>query len=154
VHQHQPHPKPPLKVNPNLREQHFGIAEGHPWVPDAPKDVPIETLFEEKIFPVRHGRDGKFPEGESLDDLAFRSEVAIRECVLTHLPHSPVPEDQDSGVHVALASHGLCIGEMVSALIRLDPEADQEKTYFGLKNTAWTRVDIRVRVSIYRVSCC
>jgi len=145
VHQHQPHPKPLLKVNPNLREQHFGAAEGNTWVLDAPEGIPIETLYEQKIFPVLHGLDEKFPGGESLNDLARRAEVAIQECVWPHLPHIPVSEDQSPGIHVALASHGLCIGQMVSALIRLDPEADQKKTYYGLKNTAWTRMDIRVR---------
>jgi len=155
VHQHQPHPKPQLKVNPNLREQHFGAAEGHTWVLDTPEGIPMETLFEQKIFPVLHGRNEKFPGGESLDDLARRAEVAIQECVLPHLPaHTPVSEDRYQGVHVVLASHGLCIGEMVSALIRLDPEADQKKTYYGLQNTAWTRVDVRVKVSTFRDSCC
>lgn len=148
VHQHQPHPKPPLKLNPHLREQHFGVAEGHPWLLHAPEGIPLETLFEQKIFPVLEGRDEKYPEAESLNDLALRAHVTIRECVLPHLPDAPIPEDQHSGIHVALASHGLCIGELISALVALDPEADKGQTHYGLLNTAWTRVDIRVRVSI------
>ncbi|KAF8962621.1 histidine phosphatase superfamily [Flammula alnicola] len=110
-----------------------------------PEDTPLEALFEKKIFPVLDGRDEKFPEAESLDDLAVRAEIAIRECVLPHLPHAPLPEDQHSGVHVALASHGLCIGELVAALLRLDPEASENQTHYGLMNTAWTRLDVRVR---------
>jgi broad specificity phosphatase PhoE len=119
-------------------------------VANEPEGIPIETLFEQKVFPVRHRRDEKFPEGESLDDLACRAEVAIQECVLPHLLHAPIPEDQHSGLHVALVSHRACIGEMMLALIRLDPEADQERTqYPGPLNAAWTRVDIRVRDGNY-----
>jgi len=126
LHQHQPYPKPPLKVNQNLREQHFGVAEGQPWVRDAPEDIhiPIETCFQQRIS---RGRHEKFPEGESEDDLARRAEVAIRECVLPHLPYAPVPQDQYSGVHVAIASHGQAIGQMVLALIMLDPEETKKK---------------------------
>jgi len=153
VHQHQPHPKPPLKLSPHLREQNFGVAEGHPWVLHAPEGTPNEILFEQKIFPVLYGRDEKYPKAESLNELARRAQVAIRECVLPHLPTAPIPEDQHSGVHVALASHGLCIGELVSAVIALDPEADKEQTHYGLENTAWTRLDVRVRVSIFHVRC-
>ena len=125
------------------------MAEGHSWLLHAPEGTPIETLFEQNIFPVLYGRDEKYPEAESLNDLACRAQVAIRECVLPHLPSAPIPEDQHSGVHVALASHGLCIGELILALIALDPEADKGQAHYGLLNTAWTRVDIRVRVSIF-----
>lgn len=90
-----------------------------------------------------YGREEKFPEAESLNDLARRAEVAISECVLPHLSESESKE-----VHVAIASHGLCIGELVAALIRLDPEADKKKNYTGLMNTAWTRVEVKVRVSL------
>ncbi|PPQ71899.1 hypothetical protein CVT26_007194 [Gymnopilus dilepis] len=140
VQHYQPDPKPPLTVNPNLREQHFGIAEGHPWILHAPEGVPLETLYEQNQFPVLYGRTEKFPEGESLDDLAHRAEVAIKECVLPHLK-----EAEDKDVHVAIASHGLCIGELISALVRLDPQADKKKNYTGLMNTAWTRAVVKLR---------
>jgi len=117
-------------------------------VHDAPEGVPIETLFEKKIFPVSRGYHERFPGGEGEDDLARRAQVAMRECVLPHIPYAPIPQDQYSGVHVAIASHGRAISYMVSALMMLDPQGDKEKTYFGMKNTAWTRLDIRVRVSI------
>ncbi|KAF8155658.1 phosphoglycerate mutase [Crassisporium funariophilum] len=145
VHHHQPHPKPPFQVNPHLREQHFGIAEGHPWVITPPENVPLEQLYAQKVFPVLYQRDERFPEAESLDDLAARADVAIKECVLPHVPDAPHPVGQDSGVHIAIASHGLCIAELVGALLRLDPEADKDENYAGLMNTAWTRVVIRVK---------
>lgn len=51
-------------------------------------------------------------------------------------------------MHVAIASHGLCIGELVAALVRLDPDAVHTMRFTGLSNTAWTRVNVRIRVSL------
>lgn len=142
VHSHQPEPKPTFTVDPNLREQHFGIAEGHPWVLESTLDAntPLEELWAKNMFPILYERDKKFPQGETLDDLAARAEVAIKTCVLKHISEGP-------GVHIALASHGLAIGELVSALLRLDPEADHTQNHTGLENTAWTRAEVRVRDS-------
>ena len=44
-----------------------------------------------------------------------RADVAIAECVLPH-----VLED---GAHIVVADHGVCIGELISALLRLDPDS-------------------------------
>ncbi|KAF9480584.1 phosphoglycerate mutase-like protein [Pholiota conissans] len=144
VHHHQLHPKPSFSVDPNLREQHFGIAEGHPWVPVSPlpDDTPVEELWSKNIFPMLYERSERFPEGETLEDLAARAEIAIQSCVLPHLQAKDVEGD---GVHVAVASHGLAIGELVAALLRLDPEADHNQAHDGLQNTAWTRVKVGVR---------
>lgn len=133
----QSEPKPSFTVSPNLREQHFGIAEGNKWVIRAPNDTPVEELWAQKIFPVQQSRQDKFPEGESLDDLARRAEVAVRECILPHV--------ETDSVHVAIASHGLCISEMVAALLRLDPGSRRDISYAGLLNTAWTRVEVQSR---------
>jgi len=146
VHKHQPAPKPSLNLNPNLREQHFGIAEGHPWVLQPPEGVSLEQLFADNIFPVLYGNEEKFPEGESFDDLSRRAAVGLQECVLPHLVVNEQGKEH-SGVHVALASHGLCIGALLSALVKLDPKAKHDRNYTGLMNTAWTRAEISVRVS-------
>ena len=133
----QPSPKPPFTANPNLREQHFGIAEGHPWEELAPGQTE-EEMIAKNVFPALFSPSAKFPEGESINDLARRAEEAIRECVLPH-----VLEDS---VHIAIASHGLCISELIAALLRLDPDASRNVSYRGLLNTAWTRVMISVKV--------
>jgi len=117
-----------------------------------------ELYYEQKIFPALFIRDEAFPEGESLDDLALRAEVAIRDCVLPHVQILPSVESVESNdlkqevpaVHVALFSHGNCISEMVSALLRLDPEANCDGNFLGLlNNAAWTRAEIRVRVRFF-----
>jgi len=133
----QPNPQPPLISNPKLREQHFGVAEGRPWCLRGPPNTSLKELIEAGIFPVLGGRSEKFPEAESLDDLARRAEEAILECIVPHLA-------QD-GAHIAVASHGLCISELVAALLRLDPESRRDKSYSGLVNTGWTRVVVSIK---------
>ncbi|KAF9467774.1 histidine phosphatase superfamily [Collybia nuda] len=137
VHSGQAH-KPPFTVNPKLREQHFGIAEGHPWVSSPlPANMSMEELFSKNVFPVLEARDAKFPEGESLEDLARRAEEAVRECIIPHI--------KEDGAHIALASHGLCISELIAAIIRLDPDSSRDVSYTGLLNTAWTRLTISLK---------
>jgi broad specificity phosphatase PhoE len=93
---------------------------------------------------VLTGRNEKFPEGESLKDLEHRATEAVAECILSHL--------HEDGAHIAIASHGLCISELVAAVIRLDPELKKRTTsYTGLLNTAWTRVQLTPRVSHYPI---
>ncbi|KAF5357018.1 hypothetical protein D9756_006679 [Leucocoprinus leucothites] len=134
-------PKPPLTVTQLLREQHFGIAEGRPWTPrPGSSNKTPEELYSEGIFPELFDRDAKFPQGESPNDLARRAEKAIRECILPHL----FDKSQD-GAHIGLASHGLCLAELISALLRLDPESDSTKSYRGHWNTAWSRIEISQR---------
>jgi len=130
-------PQPPLISNPKLREQHFGVAEGRPWTFKKPPNTSIEELLEAGIYPVLGGRAEKFPEGESLDDLSRRAEEAVSECIIPHL--------RQDGTHIAIASHGLCISELVAALLRLDPESRRDISYTGLVNTGWTRVIISVK---------
>ncbi|KAM6494797.1 phosphoglycerate mutase [Amanita muscaria] len=162
VQRHQPLPHPLLISNPDLREQHFGIAEGRKWTEDSPAidaaaaspdpesavEKVINELAAQSIFPVIPTTTNKFPDGESLNDLARRAERGLKECVLNHLSEYFQPSDGISSTddyHVAVASHGLCISELVAALVKLDPLADQTKSYRGLLNTAWTRAVIGTR---------
>ncbi|KAK7044673.1 histidine phosphatase superfamily [Favolaschia claudopus] len=133
-------PKPPFKSDQRLREQHFGIAEGHRWVMETPSDMTYEEMYAQGIFPILRGRDAKFPEAESLNDLAHRADSAIADCVVPHLAAAATAE-----VHIAIASHGLCISELVAALLRLDPDSRRDISYAGLLNTAWTRATVSIR---------
>ncbi|KAJ7185587.1 phosphoglycerate mutase [Mycena filopes] len=131
-------PKPPFTSDKRLREQNFGVAEGNPWTLEAPPNKTLDELIKEGIFPVLNKRDVGFPEGESLDDLARRAEAAIADCVVPHLT-------AEGDVHVAIASHGLCISELVAALLRLDPDSRRDISYAGLLNTAWTRAVVSLK---------
>ncbi|KAG6865419.1 hypothetical protein C0991_002809 [Blastosporella zonata] len=128
---------PPFALNLKLREQHFGAAEGNPWAYRIPPDETIASMIAKGIYPVLPTRQDRFDGGESLEDLAARADEAVAECVLPHV--------SERDVHIALASHGLCISECVKALLRLDPEADAGENYTGLLNTAWTRLTVEPR---------
>ena len=41
----QAEPKPPLIIDPDLKEQHFGIAEGQPWSMKADERITREELY-------------------------------------------------------------------------------------------------------------
>ncbi len=74
-----------------------------------------------------------------MNDLQARAELAIKDIVLPY-----VKEDAFSGedIHIAIVSHGLCISELVSALMRLDHFKAGGGNWTGLLNTAWTRVAV------------
>ncbi|KAI0354895.1 phosphoglycerate mutase-like protein [Trametes cingulata] len=143
VQEAQPDPKPPLELSPLLREQHFGVAEGNPWAWDQTRGLSLEEHFTKGIYPVLHERHQKFPDGESLDDLFDRANKAIEELVLPHVWRAA--RQGRKGVHIAIASHGLCISELVPALLMKDESGVHPgDKYRGLHNTAWTRVTIDV----------
>jgi broad specificity phosphatase PhoE len=115
----QPAPQPPFIVSPDLREQHFGLAEGEPWTYDPSAQVDVER----KIFPVLHGRDEQYPQGESLNDLALRATRAIDDLVMPWV-YSPDNYGKPGGaVHLAVVSHGLCISEVRSCSPPCDLDA-------------------------------
>lgn len=141
----QSEPKPPLIPSPLIREQHFGIAEGRPWLLNAKPELSLEEHIAQGIFPVLHHREEKFPEGESVNDLAQRADQAIRELVLPHVWSAA--REGSKGVHIAVASHGLCISELIQALLRQDASGVlPEDKYRGLRNTAWTRLTVDIKV--------
>ncbi len=150
IHEAQQDPKPPLETSLLIREQHFGIAEGNSWLLAPKPNLSREEHYTQGVYPVIYTRQDRFPQGESLDDLSLRAEQAISELVLPHVWSAA--RQGFKGVHVAVVSHGLCIGEMVPALLRKDhsgiPPQDQ---YRGLKNTAWIRVTVDVKVDPFFV---
>lgn len=107
IYETQSHPKPPLHKSVDLREQNFGLAEGQPWILSSDKGMSIE----EKIFPIPIGREAKFPEGESLNDLSERTSKAVQELILPWICEAD-KADSDGDVHIAVVSHGLCISEV------------------------------------------
>lgn len=145
VHDAQPDPKPYFEESALLREQHFGAAEGHPWSWEQTPDMTLEEHFAKGIWPVLHERAQRFPEGESVDDLYARATKAIDELVMPHVWRAA--REGKKGVHIALASHGLCISELIPALLVKDESGKHPgDQYRGLHNTAWTRLTVEVEV--------
>jgi broad specificity phosphatase PhoE len=146
IHDAQSEPKPSFIVSPLLREQSFGIAEGQKWTTKKIPGLSNQEHFDRDIFPILVGRDEKFPQGESLNDLKDRAEEAIDELVMPHVWQTL--KEGKTDVDIALVSHGLCISELVAALVRKDSKVEQGGAeglggkYTGLLNTAWTRISI------------
>lgn len=84
------------------------------WPTDGLRVEKDET--EEEVYYTIYNRHDKFPQGESLDDLALRAERALDEtvwpCLETALQKA-TPETEEA--HIVIVSHGLAISEMVSA---------------------------------------
>ena len=95
------------------------------------------------VYPMLYGNDEKFPEGESINELAQRANGAITALVLPHVWQAA--KEGKTGIHIAVVSHGLCISQMISELLKMSAKQD-EGDYRGLLNTAWTRVVIDIEV--------
>jgi broad specificity phosphatase PhoE len=96
------------------------------------------------VYPALEGDDEKFPEGESIKDLAERARTALEKFVLPHVWQAA--KEGKTGIHVAVVSHGLCIGELISELLKKSAKQGGETHYRGLYNTAWTRVVVDIEV--------
>ncbi|KIM89219.1 hypothetical protein PILCRDRAFT_813147, partial [Piloderma croceum F 1598] len=142
LHKKQPAPQPPFITSEDLREQYFGEAEGHPWTMGADPGKSLAQHMAEGIYPVLTERHEKFPAGESLNELEKRAEKAIQELVMPHVWKAA--KDGRKGVEVAVVSHGLCISELISALLKKSAKGGPIVDYRGLQNTAWSRVIVDV----------
>jgi len=130
-----------------LREQHFGIAEGKPWLYSSSRNVNLEEEMAKGVYPELRGSDDKFPGGESINDLGQRAHRAITTLVLPHVWQAA--KEGKTDIHVAVVSHGLCISQMISEFLKMSAkQAIGIASYRGLLNTAWTRlvIDIEVRM--------
>lgn len=129
----------------DLREQCFGDAEGQPWLMRRTPNKSLEDHFRDGHYPILFNRDESFPNGECLDDVAVRAERAIGDLVLKpYLPRAISPGAGD--IHVAVVSHGLCISELIPALLKRNDDGAPNKDYRGLLNTAWARVTVQLKV--------
>ncbi|KZT32892.1 phosphoglycerate mutase-like protein [Sistotremastrum suecicum HHB10207 ss-3] len=132
-------PLPPFIVEPDLREQNFGEAEGNAWSA-ASTGIDVQN----KIYPVITNRVDSFPDGESLNDLAARAGRALDKCVVPWIFKSKGKKADET--QIAIVSHGLCISELIGVLLKRAGSSDPPRMYTGLSNTAWTRLVVGARV--------
>ncbi|KAG8873751.1 hypothetical protein FRB97_006455 [Tulasnella sp. 331] len=153
IHKNQPDgAKPPIVTTPLIREQHFGEAEGHPWMaPTSPSSTNsgrtgiIDPKTKEKSYPVQYGRQAKFPAGECLEDVAARTGEAFDTFVMPIVRES---EGKTCGeVNVFFVSHGIAISETIGSIFGkcIGGDKVQPESWRGLKNTAWTRLVIGMK---------
>jgi broad specificity phosphatase PhoE len=132
----QADPKPTFTIEPNIREQHFGEAERHPWSPPQSK----ETINASKVYPAILDRDGKFRDGESLNDVAARTDVAIQNDIIPSVLKAKGKNADET--HILFVSHGIAISETIGALLRRSVGNIPNQHRKGLVNTRWTRLII------------
>jgi broad specificity phosphatase PhoE len=95
-------------------------------------------------YPDLRGPDEKFPGGESFNGLVERAKKAITQLVLPYVWKAA--EEGSTDTHVAVVSHGRCIGAMISELLKMGGRRARAQDYSRLSNTAWTRVIINIKV--------
>ncbi|KAF9030225.1 phosphoglycerate mutase [Hymenopellis radicata] len=139
IHDKQKSPKPLLSSSTLLREQHFGVAEGKPYMQKLTTADSLPSFLDKGKYPGISDREGSFPEGESKNDLRQRAERAIDEILLPYV--FKAAREGVRGVRVAIVSHGLCIKETLAALLARGGQNEQ-MPYTGLRNTAWARVSV------------
>ncbi|KAF8645178.1 hypothetical protein AX16_008005 [Volvariella volvacea WC 439] len=140
LQQAQPASCPPVIVSSLLREQHFGIGEGKPYTVAREPGLSLDDHYAQGKFPSPRSRTGRFPEGESLEDVAVRAEQVIDDLLIPELVHA-FEENQDA--NLAIISHGLFLGELLAALVKRRGGIPNMQEYRGLRNTAWSRVVVR-----------
>jgi len=131
-----------LITTPNLRERHFGDGEGKPFGLRRDPKLSLEEHFAQGKYPSFRSRKDRFPNGESLEDVAARARLVIDDIVVPHVNSVREPAEDR---HVAIVSHGIMIRELIAAILR-HYEAGQElldaRLFEGMRNTAWTRLVI------------
>ncbi|KAG1852444.1 histidine phosphatase superfamily [Suillus subalutaceus] len=140
----QPAPQPPHDFTiESVKEQNFGVAEGKPWCsPDNRISKSLSEYMSEGKYPTPRPGE-RFTDGESDEDLAARATQAVDEVIM---PHVRSAARAGRAEHIALVSHGLCIGALIFALLKRDSRnVTPTREYTGMQNTAWARVVIKMQ---------
>ena len=137
----QPSPKPALTLSPLLREQYWGVAEGHAFV------FPSDKTNDGPRYEPLVGRSSRFPEGESLEDVAARADRFIDERIIS-LVDSSIGKLAGE-VAIFIVAHGIVISELIGAIVSRDTRKvpAPSETWRGLRNTAWTRLEVGLEVT-------
>ncbi|KAG1746922.1 phosphoglycerate mutase [Suillus lakei] len=139
----QPAPQPPHDFTiESIKEQNFGVAEGKPWCfPDNRTFKSLAEYMSEGKYPTPRPGE-RFTDGESDEDLATRAMQAVDDVIM---PHVRSAARAGRAEHIALVSHGLCIGALICALLKDSGDVAPTREYTGMQNTAWARVVIEIQ---------
>ncbi|KAI9466601.1 hypothetical protein BJY52DRAFT_1106909, partial [Lactarius psammicola] len=100
-----------------LIRQSFGIATGKLCSFEADPALTFQDYAASGVYPICYGDGGLL---ESIKDLAERARIALTKFVLPHVWQA-VKEGR-TGIHVTTVSHGLCITESISKLLKRSKE--------------------------------
>ncbi|KAH9179165.1 phosphoglycerate mutase-like protein [Lactarius sanguifluus] len=142
LYDHQKDPKPSFDSSDLFREQNIGLAVGKPMS----FDVISPTMSWEEhaargVYLACYSDDDRFPGGESIKDMAERARTGLEKFVFPHVWQAAKGE---TGIHVAVVSHGLCITELVSELFKKSTKQVGKPEEIGLTNTGWIRVVVDI----------
>ncbi|KAI9443111.1 phosphoglycerate mutase-like protein [Lactarius indigo] len=142
VYDHQKDPKPSFDSSDLFREQNVGLAVGHPMSFDViSPSLSWEEHAARGVYLACYSDDDRFPEGESIKDLAKRARTGLEKFVLPHVWQAA--KEGKTGIHVAVVSHGLCITELVSELLKKSAKEVRQRGV-NLVNTGWIRVVVDI----------
>ena len=145
IQERQPDPKISLTISSLLREQNFGAGEGKK-ICAKDRELSLSVHYARGKFPAIYSRTGKFPGGESLEDVAKRADKVIDEVLL---PYAWQEFEGGAPMTVAIVSHGLFLAELVTRLVKrgdIDLDGTEARNLRGLKNTAFTNVQVTFKV--------
>ena len=121
---------------------HSALPKNYSTIRKSPSQT-FEEHAARGVYPAWYDDDDRFPGGESIKDLGERAKSALEKLVLPHVWQAA--KEGKTGTHLAVVSHGLCVGELISELLKMNAEQGR-KFESHLKNTAWTRVVIDIEV--------
>ncbi|KAH9065481.1 S-adenosyl-L-methionine-dependent methyltransferase [Lactarius vividus] len=135
-------PKPSFDSSDLFREQKVGLAVGEPMSFDV---ISPSLSWEEHgargVYLACYDDDDRFPEGESIKDMAECAGTGPENIVLPHVWQAAKGK---TGTHVMVVSYGLCISELVSELFKKSAGQVRKPTDTGLSNTRWIRVVVHI----------
>ena len=145
IQEKQPDPRISLTISSLLREQNFGAGEGKK-ICGKDRDLTLSAHYARGKFPAIFTRTERFPGGESLDDMAKRVEEVIDKVLF---PYVWQEFRGAAPMTVAIVSHGLFIAELIARLVKrgdIDQDGTDARNLRGLKNTAFTKVQVTFKV--------
>ncbi|KAI9465601.1 phosphoglycerate mutase-like protein [Lactarius psammicola] len=143
LYDHQEDSKPSFDSSELFREQNFGLAAGNPV---SFSKISHSLTWEEHaargVYLACYSDDDRFPEGESIKDLAERARKGLEEFVLPHVWQAA--KEGKTGIKVAVVSHGLCITELISELLKKSAKPVTKPKNTNLSNTGWIQVVVDI----------
>ncbi|KAG6900052.1 hypothetical protein C0993_003683 [Termitomyces sp. T159_Od127] len=136
----------PLETSPLLREQHFGCGEGQKYDARKKPHLSFEEHVSQGIFIPPLNRSDRYPDGESLDDVAKRADIVVENIILPNVKKATREGVQN--MHIAFVSHGIFIAELIASLAARGGSRPQPNQFRGLRNTGWTLVIVKAIVKM------
>ncbi|KAG6816242.1 hypothetical protein H0H87_007479 [Tephrocybe sp. NHM501043] len=133
----------PLEASPLLCEQNFGQGEGQSYDVRKRPGLSFDEHIAQGLYIRAYNRSDKYPDGESLNDVARRARNVIDDIIFPYVTRAA--KEGTTDMHVAFVSHSIFIAELIAELVIRDGNKF-EPIHRGLKNTGWTLVTIKVAV--------